>query len=101
MTKITEAEFAKICEDIANEADKIVKYNPIGTREETLLWMLLGVLINYLSLSELETPCFTENTSAETYRQAILFVLQNRKATPFEADKYIDKMLSGRTRNDN
>ncbi|RMG00387.1 MAG: hypothetical protein D6735_13765 [Acidobacteria bacterium] len=94
MTKITEEEFARICEQIAADADVILKHNRIGTREETLLWMLLGVLISYLSLSEVETPCFTDVPVEKTYRQAILFILKNRKAHPFEPERYIDKMLS-------
>ncbi len=91
--KITEAEFAKICSDLKKDADTVCKFNSVGTREETLLWMLLGILINYLSLSELEIPCFPSTPTAETYRQAILHVLASRKATPFEAEKYIDRML--------
>jgi hypothetical protein len=97
--KISEAEFEKICNDIAKDAETICKFNPIGTREETLLWMLLGVLINYLSLSDLETPCFPNSSAkADAYRKAILHVLRNRKAAPFEAEKYIDRMIE---KNDN
>ncbi|HYP50901.1 MAG TPA: hypothetical protein VEQ34_08165, partial [Pyrinomonadaceae bacterium] len=80
MIKITEKEFARICAGIDEDSESIFRHNPIGTREETLLWMLLSVLISYLSLSEIETPCFTGKPTAETYRQAILFVLRDRKA---------------------
>ena len=89
MTKITEREFARICDGIYADRKLICLHNPIGTPEETLLWMLLSCLNSYLSLSETETPCFTGMPTAETYREAILFVLKNSK-TDFEAEKYLD-----------
>lgn len=92
MTKISEAEFARICAGIGEDADKIYRHNPIGTPEETLLWMLLGVLINYLSLTEIETPCFNGTPTANTYRAAILFVLKNRTTEIFDAEKYLNRL---------
>lgn len=91
MTKISEAEFSQICEGIFADREIILKHNPIGTPKETLLWMLLGALVSYLSLSELETPCFNGRPTAETYRQAILFILKNRKTENFDAEKYLKK----------
>lgn len=93
MTKISETEFAKICHGIAEDADKICEHNPIGSREETLLWMLLSVLISYLSLADIETPCFTGKPTAETYRQAILFVLRERQTENFDAEFYLKKIV--------
>lgn len=93
MTKITEQEFSRICQEIFEDRETIVKHNPIGTREETLLWMLLSILISYLSLSEIETPCFTGMPTAETYRQAILFILKDRKAREFDAAHYLDDLI--------
>ena len=92
MNKISEREFSRICRGIFEDRETIVKHNPLGTREEILLWMLLSILISYLSLSEIETPCFTGKPTAETYRQAILFVLKDRKTEDFDAEKYLDKM---------
>jgi hypothetical protein len=92
MTKISEREFARICEGIYEERKTIRKHNPIGTPEETLLWMLLSCLISYLSLAEIETPCFTGKPTAETYRNAILFVLKDRKIGNFCAEIYLDKL---------
>ena len=93
MTKISEGEFSGICKGIDNDRQKIYKHNPIGTEEETLLWMLLSILISYLSLSEIETPCFTGLPTAETYRQAILFILKDRKTEDFDAESYLDKLV--------
>lgn len=90
MSEISEQEFARICDGIYEDRASICKHNPIGTQEETLLWMLLSCLLSYLSVSELETPCFTGTPTAETYRQAILFVLKDRKADDFDAEKYLD-----------
>jgi hypothetical protein len=90
VSKITEKEFARICDGIYEDRESICKHNPIGTREETLLWMLLNCMVSYLSVSEIETPCFTGKPTAETYRQAILFILKTRKTETFEAEKYLD-----------
>lgn len=72
----------------------IVKHNPIGTEEEILLWMLLSCLVSYLSLADDETPCFTGRPDALTYRNAIAFVLEGRRETPFDAQPHIDRMLA-------
>lgn len=91
MTKISEAEFARICNGIDEDREIIIKHNPIGSSdEEILLWMLLSVLISYLSLDEKEIPCFPNSTNLETYRQAILFILKDRKTEDFEVEKYLE-----------
>ena len=92
MTLISESEFGKICNGIYEDRVVICKHNPIGAQEETLLWMLLSCLISYLNLSELEIPCFTGVPNAETYRQAILSVLKNRKNGDFAAESYLNKL---------
>ncbi len=93
MTQISEAEFARICNGIFEDRAGIYKHNPIGTRDETLFWMLLSILISYLSLSELETPCFTGMPTVETYRQAIIFVLKDRTTGEFDAEGYLDDLI--------
>lgn len=93
MIKISEKEFAKICRDIYEDRKKIRKHNPIGdTQEETLLWMLMSCLHSYLSLTELETPCFNGMPNAETYKQAILFILKDRKTEDFNVEDYLRKL---------
>lgn len=94
MTKIGETEFARLCEDIVSDRDSIVKHNPIGTPDEILLWMLLSVLVSYLSLEEIETPCFNGKPDTETYRDAIAFVLNGRKKTEFDEKAYVDQMIT-------
>ncbi len=91
MTKITKEEFAKICQGIYDDREIIIKHNPIGTNQETLLWMLLSVLISYLSLSEKEIPCFPNATNIETYRSAILFILNDRRVEKFDVEIYLAK----------
>ena len=93
MTKISEQEFTRICEGIYEDRESIFRHNPIGTPEETLLWMLFSCLISYLSLSEIETPCFNGMPTAETYRTAILFVLKDRKIEDFDPGIYLDKLI--------
>ena len=91
--KISESEFAKICEDIYADRKVIFKHNPIGTMEETLLWMLMSVLVSYLSLDENETPCFNGKPDAETYREAILHILKDRKEREFDVRKHLGEMI--------
>ena len=93
MATLNEAEFERICSGIREDQEAILKHNPIGTREETLLWMLLSVLISYLSLKEQETPCFTGRPDKNTYLEAVLFVIDRKKATSFDAKPYIDRLL--------
>ena len=93
MAKISEGEFAKICEGIYADREAIFQHNPSGTREEVLLWMLLCCLNSYLSLTELENPCFTGVPNEDTYRDAILFVLRDRRADDFDVGTYLDKLI--------
>lgn len=94
-TLISETEFARICDGIRQDRDSIIRYNPIGSDEEILLWMLLGCLTSYLSLSEQETPCFPGRVDATAYRAAIKAILAARMAIPFDAEPYLDTMLGG------
>jgi hypothetical protein len=90
MTRITEAEFARIVNGLSEDRESIIKHNPIGTDEEILLWMLLSCLISYLNLSDIETPCFNGKPDAQTYRDAIIFVLKDRRLDDFEASTYLN-----------
>jgi len=92
MTRISEAEFARICGGIIEDRESIIKHNPLGTREEILLWMLLMCLVSYLNLSEIETPCFAGVPDANTYRDAIYFVLRERRSDNFDIDKYLTEL---------
>jgi hypothetical protein len=92
--KISEEEFAGICRGIRDDRESIVKQNPIGSEEEILFWMLLSCLISYLSLSEIETPCFTGKPDAMTYREAIMFVLRDRRSNDFDAESYLAEMIA-------
>jgi hypothetical protein len=95
MTLLTEGEFARICSDIHAERSSIIRHNPVGTPAETLLWMVLSVLVSYLSLSENETPCLVGRPNEETYRDAIVYVVSRRRATDFDAHVYLDQLLLG------
>jgi hypothetical protein len=92
MTRISEAEFARICRGIKDDRETIIKHNPIGPPDEILLWMLLGCLISYVNLSEIETPCFAGKPDAGTYRDAIIFVLNARRTEDFDAAKYLENL---------
>jgi hypothetical protein len=93
ITRISESEFKKICVGIREDRESICKHNPLGPPEEILLWMLLSILVSYLNLSEIETPCFTGKPTAETYRQAILFVLKDRKEKAFDVEEYLKELV--------
>lgn len=92
MTRISEAEFARICDGIGDDREAILRHNPIGTEEETLLWMLLSCLVSYLSLAETETPCLTGRPDAKTYRDATLFVLKGRRLDDFDPEIYLGRL---------
>ena len=93
MTKITEAELARIVDGISEDRESIIRHNPIGPPEEILLWMLLSCLISYLNLSDVETPCFTGRPDADTYREAIGFVLRDRKEPHFDERAHLERLL--------
>ncbi|MFN0141112.1 MAG: hypothetical protein ACKVQW_13620 [Pyrinomonadaceae bacterium] len=92
MTQISEAEFARIVDGIIEDRESIIKHNPIGSDEEILLWMLLSCLVTYLSLSDVETPCFNGKPDAETYRDAIIFVLGEKGRSDFDPSEYLSKL---------
>ena len=91
--KLTEREFSRICSGISEDRESIIKHNPIGTNEEILLWMLLSSLTLYLGLSELETPCFSGRPDAITYRDAISYVLADRREGDFAIGPYLDNLV--------
>lgn len=93
MNKISESEFAAICAGISRDSQRIIEHNPIGTRDETLLWMLLSVLNSYLSLDDSDAPCFTGRPDVHTFRNAIDYVLTNRRLDDFDHGPLIEKML--------
>jgi hypothetical protein len=94
MHLISEAELDRISAGIFDDRESIVKHNPIGTPDEVLLWMLLSCLVSYLSIPEIDTPCFIGRPDARTYADAIRFVLRNRKNGSFDEGVYIDRLLS-------
>lgn len=95
--KISENEFVRLCNGIKEDGASIIKHNPIGTDAEILLWMLLSCLVSYLSLSDLETPCFAGKPDAKTYRDAIIFVLKDRRVENFELSGYLDDLVESFT----
>jgi hypothetical protein len=92
MTSISEHQLSDIVDGIVNDQDVIIRHNPIGGRDEILLWMLMSCLVSYLSLDAVETPCFTGRPDAETYRQAIRFILTERKLNDFDVEPYLAKL---------
>jgi hypothetical protein len=92
MTTITEAEFKRLVDGIVEDRESIIKHNPLGTDEEILLWMLLSCLGSYLNLSDVETPCFNGKPDADTYLDAIKFVLRERRSSDFDATEYLSQL---------
>ena len=91
--KISEGQLSTICDGIRANRDSIIRHNPMGPDDEVLLWMLLNSLVLYLSLDEMETPCFTGKADAATYRNAISYILEDRRSEDFDIDLYLDKLL--------
>lgn len=86
-------ELARICSGLLEDRETILKHNPIGTDNEIMLWMLMSCLVSYLSLSDLETPCFTGPPDEKTYRDAIAFILKDRTSEPFEIETHMEHLL--------
>jgi hypothetical protein len=92
MMRIREENFKRIVAGICEDKHLIIKHNPIGTDEEILLWMLLNSLVSYLSLSDSDSPKLKGKTDAEGYREAIRFVLQDRRENDFHFEHYLDNI---------
>ena len=92
MDTISELQLGGIVDGILADRDLIIKHNPIGTSEEILLWMLMSCLVSYLSLDATETPCFKGRPDADTYREAIRFILATRKDADFDVEPYLAKL---------
>jgi hypothetical protein len=92
MATIDQAEFQRIAEGIFDDRELIIKHNPVGTRGETLLWMLLSCLVTYLSLTDSQTPCFTGRPDAETYREAIRYIVRNHATDDFDVEPMLAKL---------
>lgn len=90
---ISESEFEKIVNQIWVDREKIYAFNVNAEKSETLLWMLTSCLVSYLSLSEIETPCFVGEPSAEVYKNAVLMILKNRMSPLFQPDEYLQKLM--------
>jgi hypothetical protein len=92
MATISESEFRRLCDGIYHDREVICRNNPIGTREETLLWMLMNCLVSYMSLTEQETPCFTGRPDAAAYRDAIAFIVSGQMNGRFEIENCLDRL---------
>lgn len=93
MSNISETELRRMIEGIREDRETIIRHNPIGSEEETLLWMLLGCLLSYLSIAENEAPCFPGRPNANAYREAVLFVLRGRYEGTADPASLIDSLL--------
>jgi len=92
MTRLSENQFVTIIEGIEEDREIIIRHNPIGTPVETLLWMLMSCLVSYLSLNDNETPCFTGRPDAETYKEAIRFIVRNHSDPEFDPEPALDRL---------
>ena len=47
----------------------------------------------YLRVPEIETPCFSGRPNADTYKDAIKFILNDRREDDFDSMTYIESMV--------
>jgi hypothetical protein len=87
---ITDKEFKRIVDGVFQDREVICRHNPIGTPEEILLWMTMCCLVSYLSIPESESPCFPSKPTADTYRQAIGFILSGKMDGDFDYLKHLE-----------
>lgn len=92
MGKISEKDFVRIVDGVIADRELIFHHNPIGTEEETLLWMVMSCLINYLGLTDKEMPCFPGTPTAETYRQAITYIVAEHRESVFDPTEHLGRI---------
>ena len=89
---ISEAEFVKLCDDLYADRHQIYQFNPNASRQEALLWMLLGCLISLLSISDSEQQSVYEPSSLDPYVDAICEILQNHMRPPFDPQAHLAQL---------
>lgn len=92
MDTISEREFKQLCEDVYRERDEIAGLLPNVSPREALLWMLLGSLVALLSVPEAEQAEVVEAASQDPYGEAIIKVLQARRAPVFDPKIYLAEL---------
>lgn len=90
--KISEKEFAKLCEDVYRDRERIYAYNPNMNRVDCLEWMILGCLITLLSIEDSDQ---FSASSEHTYGEIISKLLENRMTEPFDPCVHL-KQLRGK-----
>lgn len=89
--KISEQQFAKLCEDVYLDREQIYAYNPNMNRRDCLEWMVLGCLIAFLSIEISDESDKFETSNEHPYGEIICKFLENRMTEPFDAKFYLNE----------
>lgn len=89
--KISEQQFAKLCEDVYLDREQIYAYNPNMNRVDCLEWMVLGCLIAFLSIEISDESDKLETSTEHPYGEIICKLLENRMTKPFDAKFYLNE----------
>lgn len=92
MMKVSEQQFAKLCEDVYLDREQIYNYNPSMNRVDCLEWMILGCLITLLSIEPSDQSYDFETSTEHPYGEVICKLLHNRMTEPFDAKLYLNQL---------
>jgi hypothetical protein len=93
MHAITEKQFERLCSEIVEDQGLIQTLNPALSKKEAGLWILLGSLVNLLSVPEREQSELYDPSQDDPYLHAILELLQNRTLPVFNPRKHLVAMI--------
>ncbi|HEX8708961.1 MAG TPA: hypothetical protein VF723_12010 [Pyrinomonadaceae bacterium] len=86
---ISAQEFERLCEDIYADRWQVYPLIPSASRSDALKWMLLGCLVNLLSVPQLEAPHVRHGRSADPYGDAICELMKGRASPVFDPRAYL------------
>jgi len=92
METITEQEFRKLCDDVYRDRDEFYTLNPNVSHREALLWMLLGSLVNLLSVPIMDRPGIFDATTSDPYGTAVIELVKQRASPEFDPSIYITEL---------
>lgn len=93
MITISETRFRTICDDAYRDRHQIYAFDPNAGRAQTVLWVILGAIHSYLSLSDAEIaqlngPKFT------SYSDVICEMVQARQDGNFAPRPVLDDLIT-------